>query len=206
MSLLPPSDPPAMPARPQIPVWAPDPAVPLVARILAYHFAVFLLLTVIRACAMPRPLDYPVYPSRWGSDTVNGLTFQYPGNWQVRNAVLHDPPRITTDLQYFYTPPTQQVVQIRLITMGFAFDPERMVADPHLIQNYTAQPALDGALPNDCHAFSGRVNDAKQPIKGAWVSRRVGNQWILLLAFSPEQGWPITQRILLYMSDHLEAT
>ncbi len=203
MSLLPEHEPRPMPFRPQIPVWAPDPAVPLVARLLAYCFAIFMLLTVIRACTMPRPLDYPVMPMSWKSDSINGITLQYPDNWQMVSITETDPV-VVTDLQFSYTPPTTDVLQLRVFTLNGQFDEysEASFIKDHLTA-YAPQLINGEDDPADWHTFRATSTLAKTSIQGAWVARVVGNQTVLLLSFAPAAGWRVTQQILSYMCDHL---
>jgi hypothetical protein len=192
-----------MPLRPNTPVWAPDPAVPLIARILAYLFAVLILLTVIRACAIPRPLDYPVYPTNWKQENNNGILLQYPDNWQQIN--LTDPdPLVVTDLQFIYSPPTSGMQQIRVITVSdLNTDPETIVSS--LINHYTLQPGQGEDQSADWHTFSGTTRDTNKPFLGAWTSRIIANQLVLLLAYAPTPGWEVTQQVLSYMSAHVQA-
>jgi hypothetical protein len=204
MSQLPPiQDPPAKPFRQQIPVWAPDPAVPLFARILSYLFATFMLLTVIRACAMPRPFDYPNLPTMWKNSDVNGVSLPYPDDWhKVR--IADSASWVLTDLQFYYTPPTRNVLQLRMITTNDAdINPQKVIAN--LIDNYVEQSDADDSAA-DWHTFVGYPVGTTRKISGAWVIRVVGDQTVILLAYSPEQGWQVTRQILAYMCDHIVST
>lgn len=193
-----------MPYRPQIPVWAPDPAVPLAARLLAYLFAIFMILTVVRAWMMPRPFDYPSFPANWKSETLNGITLQYPADtWQMVSIADADP-LVVTELQFSYTPPTSDVLQLNLIALNGQVDAENA---EYIVKNrlnaYVPQIPSDEDTPAGWHTFHASSERSKKPIEGAWISRMVGNQTVLLFAYAPTPGWRATKQILSYMSDHL---
>lgn len=191
------------PFRSLSPVWAPDPAVPLAARILSYLFAVVLLLTVIRACSMPRPFDYPVLPTEWKSNTFHGVTLQSPANWQVISIPERDSV-VMNDLLFYYTPPTREVLQMRVIILNCAItqaSAEDIVKK--LVDQYAPQAGNSEGMPANWHEFRGYPTRAKQAICGSWFAQISGNQSVLLLGFAPEDGWTVTQQTLCYMSDHL---
>jgi hypothetical protein len=195
-----------MPFRPNIPVWAPDPAVPLLARILAYVFTAFLLLTIFRALTMPRPLDYPEMPKSWKSASANGITLQYPDDWQMVR-YTHRATWVETDMDFYYTPPTRSMMQLHMITTSdMQVNPQEDIVEK-LIDHYTEQPTnTDDTSTTSWHAFSGNPPRSEQPIQGAWVAQLVGNHLVVLLAYAPGQGWAVTQQILSYMSEHVVST
>ncbi len=81
MSQLPP--PPTEPHDPpRAPIWAPNPGVPLTARILAITFGVLLALTVIISLVGERPPDQPLLPKAWDTyATKSGITARVPDGW-----------------------------------------------------------------------------------------------------------------------------
>ncbi|HEY3376450.1 MAG TPA: hypothetical protein VGL77_03060, partial [Armatimonadota bacterium] len=71
--------------RSAAPVWAPNPGVPLTARILAYLFAALMLYTVIASYRNVRPPDIPPVPTGWQrySSAMLHLQISYPQGWIV---------------------------------------------------------------------------------------------------------------------------
>ncbi len=66
---------------PPVPVWAPNPAVPLPARILAYLFGGMTLLAVALNFVIPRPPDAPPARTSWSCYHSNyGCSFPYPAD------------------------------------------------------------------------------------------------------------------------------
>lgn len=181
--------PPSNPSRlPQRPIWSPDPAVPLIARILAYVFAALMLFTVIHSNTHVRPLDNLLYPQRWRNYTGALCTVTYPSGWRV----IDQSERSLSHVYFVYSTAGPSYIETMVRQSGELITPETM--------EQLLETKLAGYQPreatNDDDALAGwhffRASAAEPnaaPVVGAWLLRTQEDRTLFLLAMSPADNW-----------------
>lgn len=203
-----------LPLANRVPVWAPDPGVPLIARLLAYIFGVLMLFTVMSSLR-PRPPDIPAYPSEWRIFEKYGLTIPYPDNWQYQNRTQGENVHIA-----FYLPPRTDMVRVEIFSFNInnstatALDPlgkssnelaserfEEWLREEYYT-GYTAKMETGVA---GYHYFTAQpLSKDGPPIVGAWVSRVQGGTIIFATAASSAPAWHVTENIFSKIVENIQ--
>lgn len=193
---------------PQRPIWAPDPAVPLIARMLAYLFAVLMLFTVIRSNTYVRPTDSLLYPQQWHNYAAGLCTMTYPSGWRV----IDQSERSLAHVYFVYSTAGPSYVETMVQQSSGQITPE-MLND--LSQHQEA--LLEGAIPGyrqrtataddsaltGWHFFSANAAEPNAPsVIGAWALCAQGNRTLFLLARSSPANWSTMAEISSTMLTH----
>jgi len=189
------------PTAPQ-PIWAPNPAVPPAARILAYAFGILTLLTVMISINYTRPADLPVVPDKWQTYNTENFSIPYPDGWEMKDH------KTTGQQQVIFYQAPDPYIRINAICLSnrYPIDAEsveklKLQLEAHLDKEYNDYKKGDsvndpgatmgavGAMGN-WNMFSGRLDDeAKHRITGAWALKVQGTRVLYIEAISAENGW-----------------
>lgn len=193
------------------PIWMPNPAVPLAARLLAYGFAALLLLTVVLALTRLRPADLPIQPAQWQTYRNARFSLAFPAGWDVTETTHRpgdlqsagvDAVQHTAFVQY-----PDDYIRLDAFTFQIIAPPASSLDAPALAgtilggeyRDYRpAPPEGDAPASPGWHAFTASlVSDAMaRPVSGAWVMQNEGTRVLLLAAVSTRNGWGIMAKIL----------
>jgi len=212
-------------AAPVLPVWSPNPEVPLVARLLAYTFGGLMLLTLIAYLWTPQAPDIPPLVSTWAAyRTQSGLTLPYPDRWAVTPLPSKGDDRVIFTLMP--VPPGTDIPMTEVQILAIAEPGERAPgyleidrANRGLEEDFIAHfQDLQAKYPRQYRGFAwqgteglsptrrGRVftftND-KRPVTGGWIIVTRGRYLIRLIAFAPTAGWDAMKVILIQMAQQL---
>lgn len=187
------------------PVWAPNPAVPVAARVLAYLFGALMIVTVLVSLYSNRPPDRPHFPQRWQQyRSAAGVTVPYPDGWAVTTKPIADGEQV-----YFsFTPGGLIQVELLIKTLPGEADEEirayiRQVIDEQLRQRLPAYTSGD-TLSNGLHSFTFRMDTGTAAaMTGAWRLDAEHTHAVRLLAVSPTPSWPALAPIVDHMLTNL---
>lgn len=197
----------------RVPVWAPDPGVPLIARLLAYIFGVLMFFTVISSLR-PRPPDIPEYPNQWKIYEKNGLTISYPDKWQYQDRTQNNDIHVA-----FYLPPRTDMVRVEIFCYKInnfttSLAPLDKTSDELANERfeqwlrkdyYTGYTAKMEAGISGYHYFTAQpLSEDGPPIVGAWVSRLQGGTIIFITAASSAPAWHVTENIFSKMVQNIQ--
>ena len=197
---------------PRVPVWAPDPGVPMIARLLAYIFGVLMLFTVISSLR-PRPPDIPSYPNEWKLFQNYGFSIPYPTNWVMQDRTQGGNTHVA-----FFLPPRTDMVRVEVF--AYRVEPSSVRDDAAwqiseaaaarfeewLRQDYyTGYLSKQGTNITGYHYFTAHpLSDDGPPIVGAWVARAQGNTVLFITAVSSAQAWHVTESIFAAMVQRIQ--
>jgi len=189
-----------------VPVWAPNPAVPLPARILAYLFGGFTLLTVLLSILVDRPPDTPPTPKSWAAfPCTQHCTISYPTGWDVQS------PQIKDGEEHVFSLLPGSPVRIESILMqlpGVAHHVDsrqiERLLKPELerrFDNFTVRKN-DGIISeadDGEQSFNFTLKDNTTKMTGVWAVRASGHSLLLFVATTPENGWGTMREIVDHM-------
>lgn len=190
------------------PVWAPNPAVPISARILAYLFGGLTLLTAILGLYIARPPDVPPLPNHWATyHTPQGCTLPYPSGWTMRV----QPVKGAGDWMIFALMP-ESPVGVEACTIKLQVQADSLPSgkieemwEPDLRKRFKGYTRRDDGTVSvsaeDAKSFTFLFDDNGDAIKmaGASMVRTSGATVLLLVAYAPEEGWVTMKQI----ADHM---
>lgn len=186
----------------QAPIWAPNPAVPIIARILAYCFGALMMVTVVRSCLNVRPPSFPTYPAQWKTFSAEpGMTIPYPGDWTMHDQSAND----NLDLIFMMLPNDLTHIEVLVIREDETVDAERLQQitariNERMMTIYPGYRAQEGEGDNAWRRFRANgVDKTPMPIAGAWNVRAQGNRILYLVAVSHEDGWSTMERIATHV-------
>ncbi|MHB9132163.1 MAG: RING finger protein [Armatimonadota bacterium] len=203
------------PPAPLVPVWAPNPGVPLTARLLAYTFAGFMLLALLLAIVTKRPPDVPPLPedNQWETYTVDSqFTIQYPTGWIVDKEQDEE----ETDLvcKLWQNSPVNVIIAVQ--PLPASFDPAstesiRARLDARISENYSENNSENYSdyQAEDRYADSnGTVNwqrfgfcDEKIRMTGSWTTFVKDRYHIIIIGECPLDGRTVMESILSTMAE-----
>jgi hypothetical protein len=201
-------------AATMIPVWAPNPGVPIIARILAYAFAFLMLLIWALSLTQVRPPDIAPLPDQWSTYRGSqGLTMPYPTGWYT----VEDPKDPNKSVLFVLR--RGGPVQVNVVPLSIPADawpqisPDKMdatVETEWVVKGFDGENFALGEGASDplekMHAFTftvpHRQNDV--PMSGAWTMRTNGKQIVILLSSSPQEGWTNVKDIFTHIADNLQ--
>ncbi|OPZ86905.1 MAG: hypothetical protein BWY76_00729 [bacterium ADurb.Bin429] len=187
-----------------MPVWAPNPGVPPVARGLAYVFGALLALTVSLSIIIERPPDLPVVPARWVMYTApDGLMLQYPAGWRVRTEAQGQ----SRTILFTQLPNSPVMVQALMITLSHDIDAAARAFIVKEVENSLRKDYPNytpTAVEGDLHRFTCTARDSN-PLRlaGGWTLQIHGHRVVVLLALTPAPGWSTMEPILAVMQKNL---
>lgn len=176
------------------PIWVPNPAVPLTARILAYVFGFLIIFTVVRSCTYNRPADEVTAPTAWRAYRCKqGQMIPYPDGWGIDDRSAHN----YTDV-IFYLPPGGWVrMETVILQTDYTIEPymvEQLNAkfEENLRKEYSdySEQGAD-RLMSDWHLFQAKMadKDPRRRVTGAWATRVQVNRILLIVASAPSGSW-----------------
>ena len=194
---------------PAVPIWAPNPGVPLLARVLAYLFAAMMLLAVVLTMTGARAIDPPV-PPEWESYALGtNCTVPYPSAWVP---IPPDTPldkgmqEISFALVDRHNPIHYDVLLLPLSTTGDdshdildklnAIQGERLAQQLH---HFTQSDEVIHCTGGDAKTFTCTLNGAL--IDGAFLFLPRGQRTLGIIAFCPADGWPVMQDIFTHVAN-----
>ena len=198
------------------PIWAPNPAVPPAARILAYAFGILTLLTVMISINYTRPADLPVVPDKWQTYSTENFSIPYPDGWDVDS---DDSDARQQEVTFTQIPdPYIHVTAVCFKARGpisaestdrLKAELEKMLSKQYIdfkvknIPNTSVSPAATPNPVDNWNRFSGRHRDEqKHQIVGAWVLKIQGSRALFIEGISTEDGWANMEKILSSMNDY----
>ena len=197
---------PASPAP--MPVWAPNPGVPLLARILAFLFAAALLYTAVMTFRTTRPPDPPI-PDQWASYHLGAeSTIPYPANWQTEERNDADD---TREASFMLTPssPVRLEVIVLAIDAGEHRDEVISALTEKLttgfqtrFTNFALQDESFRCDAGDAKRFTFTLNGA--PMTGALLFTPKGHHTLGVIGYAPPDGWPTMQDIFIHAANEAE--
>ncbi|MHB9025598.1 MAG: RING finger protein [Armatimonadota bacterium] len=191
------------------PIWAPNPGVPIVARILAYTFGLLMLLVTYQTFARERPPDSAPIPGKWSSfESAQGMTIPYPEGWFVAEDTRENVVRLMlmpgspVRVDILSAESRNESVQLtpEMIRPGFE---EKL----QQIKGYEPQTGVttdDTALEMHAFRFVTRGPRGSLAMSGAWTMRARDQQVLILVATAPREGWQTTERIFSHIADNLQ--
>lgn len=203
-----------LPRAHRVPVWAPDPGVPLIARLLAYIFGILMFFTVISSLR-PRPPDIPAYPSEWKLFAKDGLSVPYPAKWQYLDRTQGENIHIA-----FYLPPRTDMVRVEIFSYSINNSSSSALAPLEKSTSelaaerfeewlreeyYTGYTAKTETGVSGYHYFTALpLSEDGPPIVGAWVSRVQGGTIIFATAASSAPAWHVTENIFSKIIENIK--
>lgn len=187
----------------QRPIWAPNPGVPLTARILSYIFALLVVVTIFRSCAYERPSDLPVFPRQWASYlTPQGMKIPYPSDWSPADHTQNGEP------DFYFALGNSVHIEVSMAEASYDLDTSQFPEiEQHIEENM--QKDLPGYSPQVVDAVTGwhlfhltPPHSHKPPLQGAWTARIQGNRVACLIAVAPNEGWPAMAQVFTYVLDN----
>ncbi len=187
----------------RVPVWAPNPAVPLPARILAYLFAALALLTALLGM-IPRPPDTPPEVKKWATyNSSHGCTLPYPAGWDMQVSSNNETDKIIIAL--LPDSPVQVMAMIRQFPEPvdaslLAQNADDLVAKLRdQFHNFT--PRDDGKISDvaDVERSFTFTDENKTAMAGTLTIRTANNSALLLISFAPQEGWSAMRQITGHM-------
>ncbi|MHB0938055.1 MAG: hypothetical protein ACYDCO_16865 [Armatimonadota bacterium] len=198
------------PAQKAMPVWAPNPGVPVISRILAYSFGAFMLITLFATCFTPRAADSPPIPQTEQDWTVlrtdNGCVLYYPRNWTIQQEVNDN--QLQVDCSLIPGSPVQVTVLVRESTDTESYLAVEQMKDQ--LEKMLTAKLKDFALSDETlttissngQAFNFTTNG--QPMSGAWVMEPRGRFVLCVMGSSPRDSWKATELIVSHMAKKAE--
>lgn len=184
MAMLPP---PAAPPPHRAPIWAPNPGVPLTARILSITFGVLLALTVLFTLVSDRPPDLPLPPRAWDTYTLKpGITTPRPAGWTAQTVAEKDDFACVRFWQRDGGPVTVDLLGWRLSAPA-----DERVADAIAKQVesdlHDACPQyVSAAVDGDRRRFTCTLDGLA--MSGAWTLATRDNMIVAFIALTPTDG------------------
>jgi len=189
-----------------MPVWAPNPGVPVIARMLAFIFGGLMLLTVFATCLTPRAPDIPPIPNAetdWRRlDTKNGCVLYYPRGW------IPEPQSDGEQFNMQFSLCPGSLVQVTAILEEATPNTEYLATDQinsrleadlqDKLDNFTLTEGTLTTIAANGRAFT--FTKYNRPMSGAWVIQPEGRFLLCLIGFAPRDGWEATQIIISQMA------
>ena len=210
-----------VPASPATPVWAPNPGVPIVARMLAYCFGALVLLTIIATVLSTPAPDVPKYPARWSTLHLSAkCAVPYPEGWYTFDLQPAADSGIDAAQSIALLPNNKYPVQeypVRVEALLVEVPAGRKRNDMVQALNDYVLKMLRQRLKTFEMAGDGGASDAdadiaftftqdKQPMRGEWMIYLHGDAALILVAFASPEGWMATQVILHEMGTGVKWT
>ena len=194
------------PAQKAIPVWAPNPGVPTVARILAYAFGGLMLLTLFATCFTPRADDSPPIPKTeqdWAElETHNGCVLYYPNDWTVEQKTVEN--RTQVNCALIPGSPVQMTVLLQEASDNESYlivDAMKKELTGFLrkeLDNFTLSDETLTIIASNGQAFT--FTDHGKPMSGAWVIESRGRFVLCVMGQAPRNSWRETELIVSQMA------
>ncbi len=199
-----------------IPVWAPNPGVPIVSRLLAYLFAALMLYTIaqtIHVSYTGRKPDIPAPPKEWETFTsVDGCTLPYPAHWatakkpvetrkgdeMLEQAVfaLSSDGQVLVSMLLFTFPQDVGYGTLDNIDQGIEQDSREHFAD------FTKTEATGLQVEGAGRTFNFTGEDRRKlPMAGGWVIVPDGRRVLCLRAVGPREAWSTMAGVLTHMAN-----
>lgn len=193
------------PAQKAMPVWAPNPGVPIIARILAYTFGGLMLITLFATCLSPRADDVPPIPQieqDWTAlKTQNGCVLYYPRDWSIEQETADNQLRVNCTL--IPGSPVQVMILLQessendsyLVVGQIRSQLEKML--PEKLKNFTLSDEALTMISSNGQAFT--FTDHNKPMSGAWVIEPKGRFVLCVLGSAPRDSLKATELIISQM-------
>ncbi len=194
-----------------VPVWAPNPAVPLPARILADLFGGMTLLAVVLSMMIPRSPDTPPLTKNWTYYHSNyGCSFPYPADWD-----MHAESKDDTDKVILALMPDSSVQAYAIIRQFPVEINDKMLqkAANGMVDSLSTQKGIsdftgrdeekisDAADAERSFTFTG--NEIHNNKMAGTLTLRADHQTLfILIAISPAEGWGNMRQIAGYMLEN----
>lgn len=194
------------PAQQTMPVWAPNPGVPTIARILAYTFGGLMLLTLFATCLTPRADDSPPIPKTeqdWAAlKTHNGCVLYYPRGWAVEQETIDN--RVQVNCALIPGSPVQVMILLQETSEHDGFlavgqirsQLEKML--PERLDDFTLSDKTLTIISSNGQAFT--FTDRGKPMSGAWVIEPRGRFVLCVMGQAPRSSWRQTELIVSQMA------
>jgi len=199
---------------PAAPVWAPNPAVPLPARILAYLFGGITLLAVLLGLVIQRPPDVPPIPKHWSYyNSQHGCSIPYPSDWEM-SAEHQDEAMDKVFVKLIPDSPVQMTAFVRQCPATI---------NNTILQHVTASLANEMSKSKGFTEFSERdevrISDAdniersftftantnhSSKMAGAIAMRANDSTLYIVIAISPIEAWVNMKQIAGYMLEQVK--
>jgi len=211
------------PARSAAPVWAPNPGVPVIARVLAYIFGGLMLLTIIISIynfffRSPIP-DIPPNPARWQTFSADGVQIPYPESWYVSLSAETDGD-VTVQVIYFslLDTPNDRIkedynfkVRIKMKLFEVSGEVSSLAVDVIDSDNEIklSRQYQEFRVVSDGKSLSGKgkvytylIPGVDMPMYGEWILIPKGRRILCLYANAPEAARQTMQEILYHMAEN----
>jgi len=193
------------PAQKAMPVWAPNPGVPIIARILAYTFGGLMLLTLFTTCFTPRADDVPPIPQTeqdWTAlKTQNGCVLYYPHDWSI------DQKSVENQLQVNCSLIPGSPVRVEILLQESSDNESYLAVEqirsqlekvlPKEFQNFALSDEALTMISSNGQAFTFTYNG--KPMSGAWVIEPKGRFVLCMIGFAPRDSLKATELIVSQM-------
>ena len=190
------------------PIWAPNPAVPLPARIMAYLFGGITLLTALLGLLVQRPPDVPPMPAQWSvCHTSLGCSLPYPTGWVVESR--HGKKDEETVVTLMSGSPVHiecYAMQLEMPANASIIGELERLLEPDLRKRFKHySPRDDGLISASAEreqAFTFDLSDDNDTkMTGVWLMRSYGRNILFLVAITPLDGMTTMEQI----ADHMLA-
>jgi hypothetical protein len=186
------------------PIWAPNPAVPLLARLLAYLFGGLMLLAVVLSSVTERPPDTAPSPEVWKWHAfADGSGFPYPAEWVLESKSINQ----GVEVRLALTESSPVRVDALLLTLprqigrdDLAQLDESLAAQMRSrFTEFTLDPPSGSGLRSFCYdlVLGAGAQAARLPMRGAWIVQVKDHRALLLIGMTPSPGWATMEFILL---------
>jgi len=186
---------------PPMPIWTPNPGVPLLARILAYLFGTALLVTTVVTWITPHQID-PPKPEQWTNLPIGTeIVIPYPAGWQTEEHPGENGAR-EASFALPGSPAHLEVIVLPLDIREFRDEAVEKLQQKMVdwltarYKQFEVQPGSFHCDAGEAKRFTFLLNDA--PIAGALLFVPKGTHTLGIVAFSPPDGWPVMQDIFMH--------
>lgn len=185
------------------PIWAPNPEVPLVARLLAYGFAVLMLIAIIATILTKTPPDLPTFPAAWDTYRLGDrYTLRYPKGWEPTHGSSDDNRMVT----FIMSPSSDVRIEALARELPEVVDAavleqlnakfENGFRERDEFSSFELRPGDGGWIDGKGRVFDFTVEDNDTPMTGGWMICVVDTHLICLVGYTPRAGWSTMQDII----------
>jgi len=207
-------------AMPHIPVWAPNPAVPLVARILAYLFAFMMVLSAFLSFSLWRPVSVPENVTTWEKPYTSSLGYSipYPEKWKVISQEEYIR-RSGTEDDYSNAPDLFIVPSSEVSIYVIPISADDTSPSPNEYMKYTRYIELPHNSGDTRDAgfneftYTKKERHGELPLRirtinmhGSWAVRDSNGKRLLIVGSAPQEGWEVMSGIFTHMFNEMKAT
>ena len=196
-----------------VPVWAPNPGVPIMARILAYTFGGLMLLTFIANCMTKPAADIPKFPKAWEVLQLPGCGVPYPQGWHLSPQEVQQGSAILSHHLVTLLPAQVSPVRVEVIAQEI---PTNMMPSTvvHLLnegvrQNLVARQYEHFSVEQDGGSYTDvgaafTYLQGQTEITGEWMILTNDKYAVIFIGFAATEGWPAMQVILREMAAQIK--